>query len=289
MLSALEQSLNELIRRHETLRTTFANQDGQAIQVIMPEYFLPLPVIDVSGQSDEIIQQLARKESQTPFNLATGPLLRAQLFHIDEQSHVLLLTTHHIILDSWSTDILLHDLTSLYQAHVQGTQTSLPTLPIQYADYALWQKQWLQGQVLQDHYLLATASRGRTRSEYTTFRSTTTNYANMGWHTANGYAPNTTASSTQNFKSAGRGHPVYDPVGCLPGRLHAFQRSDRFCDRHICCQSIPYGSGREELPRPLRQYTGLTHRSIRQSQFPSVAHASTRHDLASLCASGHPI
>ena len=155
VLRALQQSLNALVHRHETLHTIFADQDGQAIQVIMPECSLDPPVIDIQGLPDtlreEYIQQLARQESQTPFNLETGPLLRVRLLRVDEQSHVLLLTTHHIVFDGWSIDILLRDLTSLYQAHVQGTPASLAALPIQYADYALWQKQWLQGQVLQDH------------------------------------------------------------------------------------------------------------------------------------------
>ncbi|HEX6291359.1 MAG TPA: amino acid adenylation domain-containing protein, partial [Herpetosiphonaceae bacterium] len=155
-LIALEQSLNAIVRRHEVMRTTFAAAKGQPIQVIAPELTLDLPLIDLTalpGQTRESeAQRLMHEEAQKPFDLHRGPLLRAAVLRLADQEHILLLTMHHIISDGWSTGVLVREIAQLYAAYVAGEpnpeQTRLPELPIQYADYAIWQRQWLQGEAL---------------------------------------------------------------------------------------------------------------------------------------------
>lgn len=154
-VDCLRRSLNEIIRRHEALRTTFTAPEGLPLQVIAPWLELPLPLVDLSAlpaaERQARIQVLARQDAGTPFDLAQGPLLRATLLRLAAQEHVLLLTMHHIIWDSWSTDIFCRELSVLYGAFARGKPSPLPELPVQYADFALWQRQHLQGETLQKH------------------------------------------------------------------------------------------------------------------------------------------
>ncbi|MDZ8030985.1 condensation domain-containing protein [Nostoc sp. DedSLP04] len=149
---ALEQSLNEIVQRHEALRTTFAIANGQPIQVITPTLTLKLSVVDlqeysITKQETEVLR-LAVQESQSLFNLAQGPLLRTTLLHLSEQQYVLLLIMHHIVSDGWSIGLLIKEVTALYEAFCKGQPSPLSELPIQYADFAAWQQNWLQGEVL---------------------------------------------------------------------------------------------------------------------------------------------
>ncbi|BCL83213.1 non-ribosomal peptide synthetase [Ktedonobacteria bacterium brp13] len=150
---ALERSLEKLIERHESLRTTFEERSGRPIQVIHPICHFTLPLIDLSGllvaQREMVTQGLVSQDAQNPCDLAKGPMLRASLLRVDAQEHVMLLTLHHIVTDKWSIQILVRELTTLYQAYVAGKSALADALPIQYADYALWQRQWLQGEVLE--------------------------------------------------------------------------------------------------------------------------------------------
>ncbi len=149
---SLKRSLQELIHRHESLRTTFAEREGQPVQVIHPASDIPLFVIDLQGLQPEQRELEARRlvslEAQNPSDLTRGPLVRTTLLRVERQAHVLLLTLHHIITDGWSTEVLVRELITLYQAFVARKPSPLSPLPIQYADYALWQRQWLQGEVL---------------------------------------------------------------------------------------------------------------------------------------------
>ena len=150
---ALEQALTEIVRRHEALRTTFPDEDGQPMQVIAPPAPVSLPVTDLSGLAPEEREQQARRlaeaEAQLSLNLAEGPLLRVSVLRLAEDEHVLLLTMHHIISDGWSMGVLTRELTALYEAFVEGRPSPLPELPIQYADFAAWQREWLSGGVLE--------------------------------------------------------------------------------------------------------------------------------------------
>ncbi|QIR40545.1 amino acid adenylation domain-containing protein [Tolypothrix sp. PCC 7910] len=151
-ISALKQSFNEIIRRHEILRTNFVLENGQPIQVIAPSCNLKLNIIDMSQLSEvereETAHNLVKKEAEKPFNLTTDPLLRVTLLRLADTEYLLLLTTHHIISDGWSTGILIQEIVSLYQAFSLNQPSPLPELPIQYADFAIWQHQWLQEEVL---------------------------------------------------------------------------------------------------------------------------------------------
>ena len=154
-VKTLKQAFNTIIQRHETLRTTFAQADGQPVQVISPSLSLHLPVIDLQTvplvQRDATIQQWATEEAHRPFNLTTGSLLRVTLLRLAEADHLLLLTLHHIISDGWSMGVLMRELGVLYTAFLNGKPSPLSELSIQYADFAYWQRQHLQGEILESH------------------------------------------------------------------------------------------------------------------------------------------
>ena len=151
-VTALAQSLNGIVQRHETLRTTFATADGQPFQVIVTALTLPLPMVDlreIPGMEREAeARRLAMGDEQRPFDLARGPLLRTTLLQMEAEEHVLLLTMHHVVSDGWSLGVLIREIAALYQAFSTGEPSPLPELPIQYADFAVWQREWLQGKVL---------------------------------------------------------------------------------------------------------------------------------------------
>jgi amino acid adenylation domain-containing protein len=152
-LLALEQSLSELIRRHEILRTTFPMVEGQPIQCIAPPSPVSLPLEDLQGLSKneqtEHLQEIAIAFSLKPFNLAKESLVQFKLLKLGSQEYVLLLKMHHIIYDGWSLSIFFDELSQLYAAFVWGLPSPLPELSIQYADFAVWQRQWLTGEVLE--------------------------------------------------------------------------------------------------------------------------------------------
>src|SRR5690606_8202621 len=152
-VGALDATLDALVQRHESLRTTFSEHAGSPVQVIAPQVSLPLVCVDLTGlpvaSREAEAMRLAMEEARKPFNLAEGPLLRATLLRLDEAEHILLLTMHHIISDGWSMGVLVREIAALYQAFAAGQPSPLPELPIQYADYAHWQREWLQGEVLE--------------------------------------------------------------------------------------------------------------------------------------------
>src|SRR3972149_5366848 len=151
-VTALARSLNEVIRRHEILRTTFQAIDGQPIQTIAPSLSVPLPLVDLSelptAMREAQVARLTAEEAQYPFDLAHGPLIRVTLLRLGPEEHLLLLTMHHITSDGWSVGVLIGEIASLYSAFFIGGPAPLPELPIQYADFAAWQRAWLQGEVL---------------------------------------------------------------------------------------------------------------------------------------------
>ena len=151
--TALATSLDTLVQRHESLRTTFTVEDGQPWQIIQVAMLISIPVIDLTSlpekQRDELTHALGRMEYQRPFDLHRGPVLRATLLRLSDKQHALLLNQHHIVTDGWSIGILVRELTILYNNALQGISASLPPLPIQYGDFAVWQRTWLQGDVLE--------------------------------------------------------------------------------------------------------------------------------------------
>ncbi len=151
-VQALEQSLNAVVQRHEALRTTFHSKDGRPCQIILPELTIPLPVVDLSflttaGQGAEVYR-CAVVEARRPFDLSQGPLLRVTLLRLNAQAHVLILVVHHIVWDRWSMAVFAREFEVLYPAFATEQSSPLLDLPLQYADYAVWQRAWLQGEVL---------------------------------------------------------------------------------------------------------------------------------------------
>jgi acyl-CoA synthetase (AMP-forming)/AMP-acid ligase II/acyl carrier protein len=146
--TVLEQSLNEVVQRHEALRTSFKVVKGRPIQVIAPNLTLTMPVVEFPGLSEAEALRLATQEAQQPFDLSRLPLLRPKLLRLNEEKHMLILSMHHIISDGWSIGILIRELAVLYKTFSTGKPSPLPNLPIQYADFAYWQRQCLQGEVL---------------------------------------------------------------------------------------------------------------------------------------------
>ncbi|HEY0735280.1 MAG TPA: amino acid adenylation domain-containing protein, partial [Herpetosiphonaceae bacterium] len=151
-LAVLERSLSTILERHEVLRTTFAAENGEPFQVIAEPQPLTLQVVDrralAEQEREAEIQRSVLAETQQPLDLHQGPLLRGRVVRFAADDHVLLLTAHHIVFDGWSYAILTRELIALYTAFSQDQPTPLPQLPLQYVDYALWQREWLSGPVL---------------------------------------------------------------------------------------------------------------------------------------------
>lgn len=149
-VSALERSLQEVIRRHEILRTSFQLINSAVVQVIAPSLSFSLEIIDLSEDADreQKVQAHVREQAAQPFKLDEGPAWRASLLRLGREEHVLLFTMHHIICDGWSSDVLVREVTMLYGAYTHGRVSPLPELPIQYADYVVWQRGWLSGEVV---------------------------------------------------------------------------------------------------------------------------------------------
>ncbi|MDF5726639.1 MAG: amino acid adenylation domain-containing protein [Rhizonema sp. PD38] len=151
-IAALTQSLNEIVRRHEALRTNFVSVDGQPSQIIASSLTLILPVVNLQDlpeiECEAEAERLIAGLLERPFNLAEDPLLHMTLLQFSETKYVMLLTMHHIVCDGWSMGIFFQELVAFYEAFCNGKPSPLPKLPIQYGDFAIWQHQWLQGEVL---------------------------------------------------------------------------------------------------------------------------------------------
>jgi pristinamycin I synthase-3/4 len=154
-LAALVRALSEIARRHEALRTVFAEEAGEPVQRVLAAAPLAVPVVDLTGLPElpeetrwEVARELAAAEAGTPFDLAHGPLWRVRLVRLAAREHQALLTLHHIVSDGWSTEVLVREVAALYTAFAAGRPSPLPELPVQYGDYAVWQRRWLAGPVL---------------------------------------------------------------------------------------------------------------------------------------------
>ena len=148
-VEALRRTFNEVVRRHEALRTTFAAGPDGPTQIIADTMIVALPVVDAmalpAAEHHPTIERLAREEARRPFDLSTGPLLRARLLALGPHTHVLFLTMHHIVSDGWSLGVLFREVAAIYEAFSNRRSSPLPSLPIQYADFAVWQRETLQG------------------------------------------------------------------------------------------------------------------------------------------------
>src|SRR5215213_2097014 len=151
-IAALELSVNEIISRHEVLRTTFAEIDGRPVQIVAPRLTLSIPVEDLSRlpqvERAERVKRTAARLREQPFDFALGPLVGAALVRLAEEEYHFWFLMHHIVSDGWSIGVLLKELSAAYEAFAAGRRPELPKLPIQYADFAVWQRAWLQGETL---------------------------------------------------------------------------------------------------------------------------------------------
>ena len=153
-VAAFGRALDEIVRRHEALRTTFRQtEEHEPVQVVGAARPVPLPEVDLSALAEPVrekqTRRLAREEAACPFDLEQGPLLRSRLLRLGDEELVILLTLHHIVSDGWSMGVLVNEVTSLYRAFSAGQPSPLPELPIQYGDFACWQRNWLAGEVLE--------------------------------------------------------------------------------------------------------------------------------------------
>jgi len=152
-VAVLEQTFQEIIKRHEALRTTFNSVEGRPAQVIISSFNFTLPIVNLrelsQAEREAEAMRLAAEEARQPFDLTKWPLLRVTLLHLDETEYLLLVTVHHIVADGWSMGVLVREVAALYEAFCSGKPSPLPELSVQYADYAVWQIKWLQGEVLQ--------------------------------------------------------------------------------------------------------------------------------------------
>jgi amino acid adenylation domain-containing protein len=165
-VETLKQCLNILVQRHEVLRTTFAVVDEQPVQLIASHLDIPITIKDLqhvpASEQASTVQQLATQELQRPFDLAQGPLLRASVFHLSSEEHLLLLVIHHSISDGWSISLLLQEFATLYETFstspdrgmslpAPASESILPDLPLQFRDFAVWQRKWLQSEMFSEH------------------------------------------------------------------------------------------------------------------------------------------
>ena len=152
--AALVGAVNTIVERHESLRTHFAEVDGEAVQVVEPVSRIEVPVEDLSGweeaERDQRVKEELRREAAKPFDLAHGPVLRMKLLKLQDREHILLRTMHHIVSDGWSEAVFSREMGVLYEAHRQGVESPLRPLAVQYADFTLWQREWLEGGALDE-------------------------------------------------------------------------------------------------------------------------------------------
>jgi len=151
-LPVLQRALNEIMRRHEVLRTSFIDIDGRPVQVVEPSLPAPLSFHDLRThpEKEAELRRLAAEEATLPFDLKKAPLIRTRVVQMEEEDYILLLTMHHIISDAWSINIFVQELNAFYGAYLMGQPSPLPELPLQYSDFAVWQRNWLQGKTLED-------------------------------------------------------------------------------------------------------------------------------------------
>src|SRR6185369_3914781 len=151
--AVLALCLGEIVRRHEALRTVFSAPEDSPVQVVQPAAPFELPVVDLSGlpesRRETAASALAGEEAGRPFDLTRDLMLHCLLLRLAEDNHILALTLHHIASDGWSMGILVREVVAFYPAFAAGLPSPLPELPVQYADFAVWQRSWLQGQVLE--------------------------------------------------------------------------------------------------------------------------------------------
>ena len=276
-LAAFEQSLTEIVRRHEALRTCFLMVDGRPVQKIASPEPFQVSVVDLQGLPEaarkEEAARLALVDARQPFDLGKAPLMRATLLKLAAEEQVLLLNMHHIAFDGWSFGVFERELSVLYKAFLQGKPSPLPELPIQYADFAVWQREWLQGEVLQtqlDYW--KEKLRGDPTGSGTAEGPSASRPPDLQWVDSFLCAFPGTNRGAENFESAGGGHPLRHVAGGLPGSAAALHGARRPPGGDADCQPE---SGRDRgADWIVREHAGDAERLIGESEFSGVVGAS---------------
>ena len=234
-LATLEQCFNEIISRHEVLRTVFKAEDGNPRQVILPTLAMTIPVVDLRTTVSEAdrwteVRRMCKDEAQRPFDLTTGPLMRIMVLQLSDDEYVLLRAMHHIVSDGWSEGILFHELAEIYEALSNGKASPLVDLPLQYSDYALWQRQWLQGERLESQL-----SYWKKQLQNIPTLQLPTDQPRPAIQSSRGQDNTSNSPSafrkTSEFKSSSRGDAIHDLGGGFSDFAPPLQRADGCCDR----------------------------------------------------------
>ncbi len=274
---AFERAFNEIVRRHEALRTRYPSQNGEPVQLIDPFLLMPLPIADLSSlpaasREAEAIR-LAGIEATQPFELASGPLIRVSLVRMDATDYLFLLSMHHIICDGWSMEVFFKELSALYDAFSQGLPSPLPELPIQYADFAIWQRQWLSGRRLASQLAywkkqLAGVNTLELPTDFPRPPVPSFEGASKSFVLTAGCP-----RGREGLSAAARSHFVHGAAGGIPNAAASIQRTDRHSSRLTHCQSQPYRD--RGVDRVFREHPGPTDGFHWRSYVSRVAGASS--------------
>lgn len=240
--AALCWSLDEVLRRHESLRTVFPETGGSAVQrILSPEPFRILSV-DLRALPGALREEEARRlgaaQAQRRFDLVTGPLVHGLLMRLDERDHAVIFFFHHIVFDGWSMSVFSRELSALYGARLAGRPSPLPPLPVQYADFAVWQRRWLQGEVLERQVAYwRERLAGVPVLDLPTDRPRPAVPVSPGGWLSFQLSP----ALNENLRAQPRtgAYPVHDSPGCLPGAPPALYRAGRRSGRLADRQSPP--------------------------------------------------
>ena len=263
-VGTLERSLNALVQRHDALRTIFGTQEGKPVQIISPTLTIALPVHDLQHlpehEREAEAQRLASAEARRPFDLTQELPLRTILLCLAPEESLLLLTMHHIVADGWSLNVLLPELSSLYEAFASGEPSPLPDLPFQYTDFAVWQREQLQGgqfaeQLAYWERQLANAPEvldlpiARPMPAQLSTQGTTYHFT----------LPQALTDNLKSLEPSAGGHAVHDNDGGVPDTAVPLHRAGGSCDRYGCGQPSGRDGGASRL---FRQHAGVAHRSV---------------------------
>jgi len=220
----------ELVRRHEILRTAFSHSSGQPVQVILREMNLPLAELDLSGLSEQERERewthVVREEVRKPFDFSRAPLLRVTMIHLSAHEHRLLLSIHHILADEWSMEVVHRELKQLYEAFSQGRPSPLPELPIQYADFACWKRNWLQERCWKTRLPIGRKNCLGAHSRWNCPPTSRARNAKLPWRDADLSVVWKTAGAVENPGPGAASHLVHGPGSRLHALLHRYTGQD---------------------------------------------------------------
>ena len=277
-VAALAGVIGEIVRRHAVLRSSYPAVDGKPTQVIADRLEVRLPVVDLNELPGEARTSEATRrvvdEMRLPFDLAKGPLIRAQLLRLDRDNHILLFTMHHIVSDGWSLGVLIEELVPLYRAGLRATCVAdgaapdslcgvLPDLPIQYGDFAAWQREWLSGEVLERQLAywrrqlagvppVLELPTDRPRPPAQSYRGSSVRFT----------VDPATTTALRNLSQEKEAHPVHDAPGRMGRPPLPLQRAERHRDRLAHRESEP--ARNRAVDRVLRQHPGAAGGSVGQ-------------------------